>query len=65
MELNILNIILVSSFGFLSVALGVKWISETIIEYALARQGLQMQKLSAQEFERLTREAAEDDDTFD
>lgn len=62
MEYSILNIVLVASFSFVSVALGVKWLSETFIEYALAQRGLQMAKLNKQELERLLKEAEEDDD---
>lgn len=44
MEGTTLNMILVFSFLFVSVALGVKWIGEIIIQIILSRQGLEMQK---------------------
>jgi hypothetical protein len=44
MEGTTLNMILVFSFLFVSVALGVKWIGEVIIQIILTRQGLEMQK---------------------
>lgn len=44
MEGTTLNMILVFSFLFVSVALGVKWIGEIILQIVLARQGLEMQK---------------------
>jgi hypothetical protein len=44
MEINILNIILVTSFAFLSVALGVKWAIESVIDYKMAQYGLRMLK---------------------
>ena len=52
MEYNFLNVLMVLSFTFVSVALGVKWISETLVEYALARQGLQMAKLNAEQMKK-------------
>ena len=42
MEMTLLNMIFVFSFFFVSVALGLKWIGETIIQIILARQGMQM-----------------------
>tara|TARA_X000001382_G_scaffold56670_1_gene38801 strand:+ start:1998 stop:2183 length:186 start_codon:yes stop_codon:yes gene_type:complete len=56
MECTQLNIILVASFAFVSVALGVKWISQTLIEYALAQQGLQMSKLTQEDIDRMFKE---------
>lgn len=44
MEGTTLNMILVFSFLFVSVALGLKWIGEIILQIVLARQGLEMQK---------------------
>lgn len=44
MEGTTLNMILVFSFLFVSIALGVKWIGEIIIQIILSRQGLEMQK---------------------
>ena len=58
MEGTTLNMILVFSFLFVSVSLGVKWIGEIILQIVLARQGLQIQK---EEMERLF-EALEDED---
>ena len=56
MECTQLNIILVVSFAFVSVALGVKWISQTLIEYALAQQGLQMSKFTQEDIDRMLKE---------
>lgn len=56
MECTQLNIVLVTSFAFVSVALGVKWISQTLIEYALAQQGLQMSKLTQEDIDRMFKE---------
>tara|TARA_B100000965_G_C19602918_1_gene764014 strand:+ start:13185 stop:13370 length:186 start_codon:yes stop_codon:yes gene_type:complete len=56
MECTQLNIILVVSFAFVSVALGVKWISQTLIEYALAQQGLQMSKFTQEDIDRMFKE---------
>ncbi len=44
MEFTLLNIVFVFSFFFVSVALGIKWLGETIIQIILARQGLEMVK---------------------
>jgi hypothetical protein len=59
MEGTTLNMILVFSFLFVSVALGVKWIGEIIIQIILSRQGLEMQK---EELNRLFEALEEDDD---
>jgi hypothetical protein len=40
MDINILNIILVASFGFVSVALGVRWLGQTYIDWKLAKLGM-------------------------
>mgnify|MGYP003138721832 FL=1 len=56
MECTQLNIVLVGSFAFVSVALGVKWISQTLIEYALAQQGLQMSKFTQEDIDRMFKE---------
>lgn len=47
------------AFIFVSVALGIKWISQTLIEYGLAKHGIEMMrvKMSKEEYEEL-----EDDD---
>jgi hypothetical protein len=58
MEGTTLNMILVFSFLFVSVALGVKWIGEIILQIVLAKQGLQMQR---EDMDRLF-EALEDED---
>lgn len=42
METTLLNTIFVFSFFFVSVALGVKWIGEAVIQAILANKGLQM-----------------------
>lgn len=59
MEGTTLNMILVFSFLFVSVALGVKWIGEIIIQIILSRKGLEMQK---EELNRLFEALEEDDD---
>lgn len=51
--------ILVFSFLFVSVALGVKWIGETILQIVLARQGLQMQR---EDMDRLLDALEEEED---
>jgi|TARA_R110002096_G_scaffold370836_1_gene564266 hypothetical protein len=61
MECTQLNIVLVASFAFVSVALGVKWISQTLIEYALAQQGLQMSKLTQEDIDRMFQEDEDED----
>ena len=40
MDINILNIILVTSFAFVSVALGVRWLGQTYIDWKLAKLGM-------------------------
>ena len=40
MEISILNIILVTSFAFVSVALGVRWLGQTYIDWKLAKIGM-------------------------
>ena len=60
MEYNILNILLVLSFSFVSISLGVRWIAQTIIEYKLARFGLMMERLDKKEFERMMEDKHED-----
>ena len=59
MEGTTLNMILVFSFLFVSVALGVKWIGEIILQIILSREGLQMQK---DEMDRLFEALEEDED---
>ncbi len=61
MECTQLNIVLVASFAFVSIALGVKWISQTLIEYALAQQGLQMSKLTQEDIDRMFKEDEDED----
>jgi len=58
MDGTILNMVLVFSFMFVSVALGVKWIGEIILQIILSRHGLQMQR---DDMDRLF-EALEDED---
>ena len=58
MEMTLLNMIFVFSFFFLSVALGLKWIGETIIQIVLARQGMSIVKEDLEEI----RKAMEDND---
>jgi hypothetical protein len=59
MENTELSMILVFSFLFVSVALGVKWIGEIILQIVLAKQGLEMQK---KDLDRLFQALEEDDD---
>ena len=58
MEMNILNVALVGSFAFLTVALGIKWLGEALIEYRLAKLGLMMSKMDSKDLQQL----AEEDD---
>lgn len=44
MEMTLLNMIFVFSFAFVSVALGIKWIGEIILQVVLARQGLMISR---------------------
>lgn len=60
MEYNILNIILVLSFAFVSIALGIRWVAQTIIEYKLARFGLMMERLDKNQYERMMEDNNED-----
>lgn len=52
-----MNPLVEMSFIFVSVALGIKWISQTLLEYALAKHGIQMMRISKEQLEEL-----EDDD---
>jgi len=58
MEMTLLNMIFVFSFFFVSVALGLKWIGETIIQIILTRQGMEMVKADLADI----LEALEEDD---
>lgn len=51
MEINVLNIILVASFAFVSVAVGVKWAIESLIDYQMAKHGMRMIKEMNREVE--------------
>ena len=53
MEYNILNIILVVSFAFVSIALGIRWIGQAMIEYRLAKLGLMMERMDEKEFKKI------------
>ena len=53
MEYNILNIALVVSFSFVSVALGVMWIGEALIDYRMSQVGYIMSKLSKEELKEV------------
>ena len=48
-----LNIILVFSFAFVSVALGIRWISQSWIDYKLAKLGLIIERLDKAEYEKM------------
>jgi len=60
MEYNILNIALVGSFAFLTVALGIKWLGEALIEYRLAKLGLLMSKMDPKDLQQLVEEDEDD-----
>tara|TARA_B100001094_G_C17444332_1_gene445139 strand:- start:159 stop:341 length:183 start_codon:yes stop_codon:yes gene_type:complete len=53
MEFNILNIILVFSFAFVSVALGIRWLGQALIDYRLAKLGMMMQHMDEKEFKKM------------
>mgnify|MGYP003325997679 CR=1 FL=1 len=53
-----LNIILVTSFAFVSVALGVKWIGQAYVEYKLAQVGMIVERFDKKYFDK----AMEDED---
>ena len=42
MEINVLTIVLVVAFAFLSISLGVKWAIESVIDYKMAQYGMRM-----------------------
>ena len=65
MENTALNWILVSSFGFVSVSLGVKWIGEILIDYLMAKQGVQVMRVTPNDLEKIMKEGEEDDDSTD
>lgn len=52
-----MNPLVEMAFIFVSFALGIKWLTQTLIEYALAKRGIQMMRLSKEQLEEL-----EDDD---
>ena len=60
MDINILNIILVTSFAFVSVALGVRWLGQTYIDWKLAKLGMIIERF---EKDKLIMEEEEDDNT--
>ena len=60
MEYNILNIALVGSFAFLTIALGIKWLGEALIEYRLAKLGLLMSKMDPKDLRQLVEEDEDD-----
>lgn len=45
------------AFIFVSVALGIRWVSQTLIEYGLAKHGIEMMRVRKQQLEEM-----EDDD---
>ena len=55
MECSVFSWIVMAAVSFVSVAFGVRLFGTTLIEYALAKRGLEMQ----------IRESEEDDDTTD
>jgi hypothetical protein len=42
MENTFLNILMVGSFAFVSVALGLKWSIQCLVDYRMARHGMKM-----------------------
>jgi len=54
-ECSVFNWIVMAAVSFVSVAFGVRLFGTTLIEYALAKRGLEMQ----------IRESEDDDDTID
>jgi len=51
MEINWLSILCVGSFAFVSVALGIRWIGDAIINYQLAKQGMMITRILQEEEE--------------
>lgn len=49
MEINWLSILCIGSFAFVSVALGIKWLGEIIIDYRLAKSGMMIHKILSEE----------------
>ena len=60
MDISILNIILVTSFAFVSVALGVRWLGQTYIDWKLAKLGMIIERFEKDKF---IMEEEEDDNT--
>lgn len=60
MEMTLLNMIFVFSFFFVSVALGLKWIGETIIQIVLAKQGMSIVKEDIDEIRKALEENDEE-----
>jgi len=46
-----MNPLVEMAFVFVSVALGIKWISQTLIEYALAKRGIRIMRMLEEEEE--------------
>jgi|TARA_R100000951_G_scaffold18846_2_gene15498 hypothetical protein len=51
MEINWLSILCIGSFAFVSVALGIKWLGEILIEYRLAKSGIMISKILQEELD--------------
>jgi len=66
MEPTTLNLILVGSFGFVSIALGVRWLGQTILEYQLTKKAIDENRVEIREIseEELMKLMGEDDDDF-
>ena len=60
MEMTLLNMIFVFSFFFVSMALGLKWIGETIIQIVLAKQGMSIVKEDIDEIRKALEENDEE-----
>lgn len=60
MEMTLLNMIFVFSFFFVSIALGLKWIGETIIQIVLAKQGMSIVKEDIDEIRKALEENDEE-----
>lgn len=52
------------SFAFVSIALGIKWVGEAIIDYRMSKLGMMMSQLNPEQFKAMMQEEEKDDDTF-
>lgn len=49
MDINWLSVLAVGSFAFVSFALGIKWLGDVIIQYKLAKSGIEIMRHIEQE----------------